>query len=144
MIGRLLVLAALAGCGGCATEESEIRGAVVVLTEELQVPRCQLAGASPSATGTVGANPTTRVVSIELRYEGLSTALTGVHLHAGARTEAGGELVGFALSPSPIRGSVTLEPAAFDAFVTALDAGGVYVDLHTASCPAGALRAQVY
>ena len=61
-----------------------------------------------------------------------------------AENRARGELVGFALSPSPIRGSVTLEPAAFDAFVTALDAGGVYVDLHTASCPAGALRAQVY
>jgi CHRD domain len=137
---RLLLLAVL----GCATEASEIRGVRVGLTEEAQVPRCQLAGQAPTASGTVAADPITRAVSVELRYHGFSASVTGVHLHAGARTETGGELAAFPLSDSPIRASVILEPAAFDAFLVELDAGRVYVDVHTASCPDGAMRAQVY
>ena len=142
---HLLPVAVAAALFGCSTaEESQIRGVSVDLEEEDQVPRCGRAGLHAEADGTVGANPTTRVVSIELSYEGLSSALTGVHLHAGGRSETGTELAGFALSDSPIRATVTLEQAAFDAFLEALDAGRVYIDLHTASCPAGALRAQVY
>ena len=122
------------------------------MTKAQEVMSCVGAGdtAAGSATVTVSADNTQIVVS-NFTYTGLSGAATAAHIHANVAGMNGGVVLGFTSTASPVSQTfvaanytpATGAPADFAAFVTALKAGGAYINLHTAACMGGELRGQI-
>lgn len=127
-----------------ANPGGEIRGQVLVES----VRRCvvNLDGASEvppnasNATGTMEAflHLPSRVLMYELRVNGL--VATAAHIHTGVPGVNGPVL--FPLDGGPTRWcGVTARLD--DAALSALDTGGLYVNVHTAAFPGGEIRGQV-
>ena len=114
----------------------------VPLTGAAQVPPVQTPGTGSAA---LTYDPGTRVITWKVTFSGLSSPATMAHFHgpAAAGKNAGVKL---GLSPkgnmevaSPISGEATLSPD--DAKM--LEAGDLYVNVHTKSHPTGEIRGQV-
>jgi CHRD domain-containing protein len=113
----------------------------VALTGAQQVPPVQTA-----ATGTADLtyDPTTRVLTWNLTYSGLSGPATMAHFHGPAATGKNGPPVIW-LSPkgssvqSPVKGEATLTPEQAQQFT----AGEWYINVHTQDHQAGEIRGQV-
>lgn len=93
-----------------------------------------------SATGTVTASydKTSKILTYNVVYAGLTP--TAGHFHLGTPGTNGSIIIQFPyVSYSPIVGSALLTPAQ----ETALLAGGLYANLHTAANPGGEIRANV-
>ncbi len=95
-----------------------------------------------AATGeaTFDYNPATKELSWTINYTGLSGPATAAHIHGPA--EAGknaGVLIPFQSAEAPITGSATLT----DAQLADLEAGRLYVNIHTAANPGGEIRGQI-
>lgn len=109
----------------------------------------QLSGASEvpavatEATGNVVAswNPGSNVLKWTITHAGLSGPVTGAHFHGPAMAGQNAAVVVPIGAPlaSPITGSTTLTPGQ----AADLNAGGWYVNLHTAANPNGEIRGQV-
>jgi hypothetical protein len=137
---RALVLAAsliaLAWTGSTRADSFK-----VPLTGEQCVP--------PVATGGAGEvqltyDPETRVVTWNIPYSGLSSAVTLAHFHGPAIPGKSGPVVVWlaerGTAPgNPISGQATLAPEQAEQFA----AGDLYVNIHTQSHPACELRGQV-
>jgi len=139
LAGVLLLLGfAVAGCSTTKTSMSNAVGFVANLDGNAEVPPSTAAG-----TGTIEAtfNKDTSVLTWKVTYSNLNGPVTAAHLHgpADAKSNAGvvvpftGDLL------SPIEGKATLTPAQ----AADLLAGKWYVNLHTKTHPAGAIRAQL-
>jgi hypothetical protein len=113
----------------------------VNLTGPQQVPPVETA-----ATGTadITYDPTSRVVTWNIIYNGLSGPATMAHFHGPAAagnvaapviwlTEKGAAVTG------PIKGEATLTPEQAEQF----NSGMWYVNVHTAANPKGEIRGQV-
>jgi hypothetical protein len=113
----------------------------VQLTGAQQVPPVQTNG---SGTANLTYDPTTRVVTWSITYNGLSSPVTMAHFHGPA---AAGQNAGVVVwltkqgSPveSPITGQATLTPEQAQQFT----AGQWYINVHTRDHPAGEIRGQV-
>lgn len=82
----------------------------------------------------------TKKLTYTVTYSGLSGPATAGHIHGPAAAGANaGVLVPFASPASPISGSVTLT----DAQIADLEAGKMYVNVHTAANPGGEIRGQL-
>ena len=82
-----------------------------------------------------------KTLSWEITYKDLSGNATAAHLHGPAKAGANAGVVvpvGTTLA-SPIRGSAVVS----DAVIGQLDAGDLYVNIHTAANPNGEIRGQV-
>lgn len=94
-------------------------------------------------TGTLNAvyNTTTRVLSWTLSYSGLTGPATGAHFHgpAGAGKNAKVEVPLKGSLKSPIKGSAKLTAGQ----AADLEAGRMYVNVHTKAHPGGEIRGQV-
>jgi len=103
----------------------------------------------PVATGGTGEvqltyDPATRVVTWNIPYSGLSSAVTLAHFHGPAVPGKSGPVVVWlaerGTAPgNPISGQATLTPEQAEQFA----AGDWYVNIHTQSHPACELRVQV-
>jgi hypothetical protein len=116
-----------------------------------------------SATGTVTASlhPTSRKLSYTVTWSGLTGAALGAHIHGPATANGVADvLVDFDALPTGGAGTITLTAAGSatgeldmalavmpgvsgDSLVTLLNAGLLYVDVHTGANPTGALRGQL-
>lgn len=93
-----------------------------------------------SATGSVTASydKTSKILTYSVAYAGLTP--TSGHFHLGAPGVAGGIIIQFPyVAYSPIVGSTLLTPTQ----ETALLAGNLYANLHTAANPNGEIRANL-
>ncbi|MGQ0552943.1 MAG: CHRD domain-containing protein [Planctomycetota bacterium] len=89
--------------------------------------------------GTFDLNTTTNRITYSVRTWGLTATMA--HVHLGAPGVAGG--IVFALSGGPVNFS-GLSPVLTAAQLSALEAGNLYVNVHTAANPAGEIRGQLY
>jgi len=134
----LVCLVVVALVVACSNEESTAQPKVFNLTllPQNETPPCADAGVS--ATGT---------------YSGLSGPPTASHIHSGTPAAAGPVVLPFSAPlDSPFTKTLTASdylpgtgtPPDFASFVTALKAGGAgYVNVHTADCKGGEIRAEV-
>lgn len=92
-------------------------------------------------TATLTFNTTSKKLSWDVTYSGLSGAATMAHIHGPAATgENAGVVIPFkGKIKSPIKGSATLT----DAQATDLMAGKYYVNVHTAANKDGEIRGQI-
>jgi len=92
-------------------------------------------------SATASLDTTTKTLTWTVTYSGLSGLATAGHIHGPAALGANaGVLVPFSGDlASPIKGSATLT----DAQVSDLEAGKLYVNLHTAANKPGEIRGQL-
>jgi hypothetical protein len=108
-------------------------------------------------------------IRFALSYSGLSSPVTGAHIHFGASKTNGGVAVFLCGGPKPacpasgtITGTITpadvsvlpatngdsvipqgLEPANLEGLITAIRAGTTYINVHSTTFPTGEIRGQV-
>jgi hypothetical protein len=142
-ISRRAVLA-LAGVGGTivvTTAQAAPSSFTVPLTGAQQVPPVQTSG---SGTADLTYDPSTRVLTWNITYSGLSGPATMAHIHGPA---AEGKNAGVEIwlsrrgseATSPITGKATLTAAQ----ARQLMAGDMYINVHTHAHPAGEIRGQI-
>jgi hypothetical protein len=113
----------------------------VPLSGAQSVPPVDTSGAG---TADLTYDPTTRVVTWNITYSGMSSPVTMAHFHGPAKQGQNAPVVIWLTSKttppsSPITGSATLTPEQAQQFL----AGEWYVNVHTQSHPAGEIRGQV-
>ena len=143
----LLATAALAACGMAGPGSSRpsmtspsASATTTSMVTELSARNEVPPNASPgTGRATMTLNRSTKVLTWNVTYAGLTGPLTGAHIHAAAEGTNGPVVVPFTVTPSPITGSATLT----DAQVQQLAQGLMYVNLHTAANPGGEIRGQL-
>lgn len=97
---------------------------------------------STSAYGMVVFNLNKDNSSIEYKgvFDGLSGAVTGIHLHSGAKGATGGVVLDLASNYS---NGVLMGQADPSSFLADLMAGNIYINVHTAANPGGEIRGQL-
>ena len=140
-----------------ANPGGEIRGQVLLETDNAFTGQMSGAQEVPAvATTATGLgiftlNQSQDKLKFRVTLAGLSAAVTGAHFHIGAVGTNGGVVINLLpfLTNNVIEGEVTagtqttpgpLTPA----FITALNQGQVYINVHTSNNPGGEIRAQVF
>ena len=138
---------AMVGVGWVSSAAAQETGKTVTfdvpLSGQMQVPPVNTPG---KGTASISYDPSTRGVSWNIVYQGLTSDLTMAHFH-GPAPEGKNAAVqvwltnkGTTLPPSgSIKGSATLTPAQAKMFT----AGDMYINVHTKDHPAGEIRGQV-
>ena len=143
VLAGLLLVGGLTTISSCDKEDDVVsaeKTASGTLTGAQQVPAVTTT-ATGSTSGTF--NTTSRVMTYTFTYSGLSGNPTMGHLHQGAAGAAGPPFVTFSNIPAAVSGTFS-GTATFTADqATALQAGNVYVNIHTARNPGGEIRGQV-
>jgi len=101
---------------------------------------------SSMATGTLTGsyNASTNSLQYNINWTGLTGVVTGMHFHGPASMGVSADiLVGLDVTTNGISGNGSGTITVNDAFETALLAGQVYYNIHTALYPAGEIRGQV-
>lgn len=138
----LMMLGGLAFTGALTLAQAAPVSFEVPLTGTQQVPPVQTSG-SGSADLTYDAS--TRVVTWNIRFSGLSSQATMAHFHgpAPAGKNAGVKVwisqKGNMNMASPLKGQATLSPDEAKMF----EAGDMYINVHTKNHPSGEIRGQV-
>jgi uncharacterized repeat protein (TIGR01451 family) len=94
---------------------------------------------SATGSGTATYNTATRALTLNLPYSGLSSTETGAHIHGPAARGANAGIYFGLAAGSPKTDTVTLTTQQ----ETELNAGQLYVNIHTSTYGAGELRAQI-
>jgi hypothetical protein len=101
---------------------------------------------SSTATGTMTGsyNKATNVLQYNISWSGLTGPVTGMHFHGPASVGvSAGILVEITTTSTGISGSTSGSVTVEESFETALLAGQVYYNIHTALYPAGEIRGQI-
>jgi hypothetical protein len=138
-----------------ANAGGEIRGQVVAkgdahfatLAGSQEVPAVTTSAAG-DAWAVISTDGST--ITYYVAYGGLSGAAAAAHIHLGDVGANGGVLLPLVAGPSPMIGTLTaadLTPTGsvtdFAGAVAAIEAGGTYVNVHTAANPGGEIRGQL-
>jgi hypothetical protein len=133
LFATLALGAAVAFAGSASAEKLK-----AVLDAKSEVPANASAG---TGTADIDYDAATKKLSWKVTYSGLTGPATAAHFHGPA--EAGknaGVMVPIpGIATSPAEGSATLT----DAQASDLQAGKLYVNIHTAANPGGEIRGQV-
>lgn len=137
----VIVTACLTGVAWAGLAQAAPVSFKVPLTGAQQVPPVQTPG---MGTADLTYDPSTRVVTWTITYDGLSGPATMAHFHGPAVEGKNGPVViwlskhGSAVT-SPISGQATLTPEQAQQFA----ADEWYINVHTDAHPAGEIRGQV-
>ncbi len=117
------------------------------ITYYVYLDRAQEVGSpcSPTLSGyanaTVVINTTTNMISYNLAYTGLSSAVSAAHFHGPASTsQNAGVIFGINHTTNPMVGSVGPATATH---LTQIANGLWYLNVHTSGCPSGEIRGQL-
>ncbi|MGH9042055.1 MAG: CHRD domain-containing protein [Acidimicrobiia bacterium] len=136
---RIMALVGLAVLFGAPPAQAKTVSYTATLSPDEEVPTKGPAGAT--GTAKVDIDTDTNQVCYELSPSGLSESPTAGHIHTGAKGASGGIHIDFNLPTNGLKNCVTSDAAKVSA-VTANPAG-YYVNIHTASYQAGAMRGQL-
>ncbi|HEY6430950.1 MAG TPA: CHRD domain-containing protein [Acetobacteraceae bacterium] len=136
-----LGVAGLALGGLTATAQAAPMKMTVPLTGAQQVPPVQTPG---HGSADLTYDPSSRVLTWNITFNGLSGPATMAHIHGPAPT---GKNAGVEVwlskqgqpAASPIKGQATLTPAQ----AQQLMAGNTYINIHTQAHPGGEIRGQI-
>ena len=148
----LMTVAIVVACGkGSSSAQPKLFN--LTLSPANETPPCPDAGTTATGTAMVTIPADDQSVVVDVAYAGLSGPATASHIHSGTPAAAGPVVLPF--SPpldSPFSKTLTASdyhpgtgtPPDFASFVTALKGGGAgYVNVHTAACPGGEIRAEI-
>jgi CHRD domain len=130
------IIGAFLLCGAAQAQQINFKAD---LSGASEVPPVTGAG---SGSATASLDTATKTLTWTVTYSGLSGPATAGHIHGPAAPGANaGVLVPFnpAALASPIKGSATMT----DAQVSDLEAGKLYVNIHTAANKGGEIRGQL-
>ncbi len=136
---RIVALTGLVVLFGAVPAQAKMVSYTATLSPDEEVPNKGPAGAS--GTAKVDINTDTNQVCYELTPSGLSEAPTAGHIHTGAKGASGPVHIDFMVPANGLKNCVTSD-ATKVAAVTGNPAGH-YVNIHTASFAAGAIRGQL-
>jgi hypothetical protein len=148
-----VVFAALvASCGGSdggddtppaqvTTPANIIRSATLSSAQEAPAPPAP----NPSATGrgAVVVNSSSGEITGGATFSGLSGAATDAHIHQAAAGQPGGVIIPLTLSANGTAAIIPAGTTLSAAQLTALQAGELYFNVHTAANPNGEIRGQI-
>ena len=108
------------------------------MSSSQEVPPAAGAHATGEMTGTL--DTSTKVLTYNITYSGLTGPATAAMIHGPAGATANAPVMyGFKNPASPIKGEVTLS----DVTVQAIMSGNAYINVHTDANPSGELRGQI-
>jgi CHRD domain len=141
--GMLALVSALAAVGGAAarSQASTIRvAAAMTAANETPTPKGDVSAARGTFTATLNKSGTGASMSWRLEFSNLSGNATAAHVHVAARGVAGPVRVPLcAPCTSGASGTAEIDAAVLDA----IQNDRAYVNVHTATNPAGEIRDQV-
>ena len=153
LISVFLVTVAVVVACGKETSTAQPKVFNLTLLPQNETPPCADAGVSATGTAQVTIPADDQSVVVNVTYSGLSGPATASHIHSGTPAAAGPVVLPFSAPlDSPFTKTLTASdylpgtgtPPDFASFVTALRAGGAgYVNVHTAACPGGEIRAEI-
>lgn len=129
----------------------EIRGQLMMnmglpfdamLTGDQEVPAVTT---TAMGVATFTLNSMLNEIDYEIVADGLSGAITGAHIHAGAIGTSGGVLVDLSggINGNRIMGTISGSSVTND-LINAMLKGETYINVHTAANPGGEIRGQIY
>ncbi len=129
----------------------EIRGQLMMnmglpfdamLTGDQEVP---VVTTTAMGVATFTLNSMLNEIDYEIVGDGLSGAITGAHIHAGAIGTSGGVLVDLSggINGNRIMGTISGSSVTND-LINAMLKGETYINVHTAANPGGEIRGQIY
>jgi hypothetical protein len=161
--GLLFLLATT--IGGCSSSSAPYQDLGVdsgtgtsyhpTFTVAQDVPPCSSAAASATGSATVTIDEAGTMIAVtDFTYGGLSGSAMMAHIHSGGAGATGPAVFNFGSNlDKPINKTFTASdypasppsgaPATFAAFIAAVKAGQAYINVHTAACGMGEIRAQI-
>lgn len=129
-----------------ANPNGEIRGQIIPESDIQYTANLNGAQEVPAVAtnafgiGTFSLSKHNGKLMIRVVANGMSGAITGAHLHTGAAGTNGGVVVDLTAN---IVGNTVIASIDPTAILTALSAGNIYINLHTAANPGGEIRGQL-
>ncbi|MGH8993862.1 MAG: CHRD domain-containing protein [Acidimicrobiia bacterium] len=136
---RIMALVGLAVLFGAPPAQAKTASYTATLSPDEEVPNKGPAGAS--GTAKVDINTETNQVCYELSPSGLSEQPTAGHIHTGAKGASGPVYIDFNVPANGLKNCVTSDATKVGTVIS--NPGGHYVNIHTASYQAGAIRGQM-
>jgi hypothetical protein len=130
------VLLAACGGGGYDTPVVPAETLSAVLTADQEAPAAVASGAN--GTATLSLDRATRMLSGSVSVDGAVPTIA--HIHAGAAGEAGAVVLPLSVSGN---GASLAATALTQAQVDSLDAGELYINIHSAANATGEIRGQI-
>jgi hypothetical protein len=138
-VGLVLALTAAAGAGRQAVRQVNVSAAMNA-KQEVPAPTASAAEATGAFTGVVTSDDAGARFTWKLAFANLTGPALAAHLHIAARGEAGPVIVPLC---GPCTNGQTGSGRLTEGDVSALRAGRVYANIHTARNPDGEVRGQV-
>lgn len=140
-VAALVLALTVAGAAVARTQASTIKlSAPLNAAQEVPAPTGDVSAARGTFSATVTATPTGATVTWQLTFSGLTGAAAAAHIHIGAPGQPGGVVVPLC-GPcvSPASGTANVDASVLNALQT----GGTYANVHTATNKAGEIRGQI-
>jgi Cu/Zn superoxide dismutase len=131
----------VAGAAVARTQASTIRlSAPLSAAQEVPATTGDVSAARGTFTATVTATATGATIEWQLTFGGLTGAAAAAHIHTGPRGQAGGVSVPLCgPCASPVSGTANVDATVLNALQT----GGTYANVHTATNKGGEVRGQI-
>jgi len=139
-VSAVLTLA-LAGSGVARPQATEIRVAAAMnAAQEVPTPTGSVSGARGAFSAIVTRSGSGATMTWQLAFNGLTGPANAAHVHIAPRGQPGGVAVPLCgPCQSPVSGTATIDANVLQA----LESGGAYVNVHTATNAPGEIRGQV-